>query len=105
MEGVLCVFAYSYCEQIGAELSSSLITNLIRDHSVDVEISKALEALHIEVGLIKMQVFIYWGGRSSCYLLKIPLIRQLFRTYIYLMKSIEISTPIWVDSMLVWAEA
>uniref|UniRef100_F1L7K6 CD151 antigen n=1 Tax=Ascaris suum TaxID=6253 RepID=F1L7K6_ASCSU len=48
MEGVLCVFAYSYCEQIGAELSSSLITNLIRDHSVDVEISKALEALHIE---------------------------------------------------------
>lgn len=59
MEGVLCVFAYSYCEQIGAELSSSLITNLIRDHSVDVEISKALEALHIEVGLIKMQVFIY----------------------------------------------
>ncbi|VDM24278.1 unnamed protein product [Toxocara canis] len=48
LESVLCVFSFSYCEQIGTELNSSLMTNLIRDHSVDIRISKALETLHKE---------------------------------------------------------
>ncbi|VDK48726.1 unnamed protein product [Anisakis simplex] len=46
LEGVLCIFAYSYSEQISNELNSSLMANLLRDHSIDTEISNAIETLH-----------------------------------------------------------
>lgn len=46
LEGMLCVYSYAYYEQVELQLSSSVATTLIRDHSVDIDVTRAFTVLH-----------------------------------------------------------